>query len=111
MGGSVWKALSDDSRRHILLLLKEKNMYPSEIAEHFDMTLAAISTHLRILKHADLVTEKREGQKRLYIVNPEGTSEIKDFFEKMWSNSLNSLKEYVENVEIKNRKRSRRSRK
>jgi len=103
MGGSVWKALSDDSRRHMLLLLREKNMYPSELAEHFDMTLAAISTHLRILKDADLVTEKREGQKRLYTINTKGTSEIKSFFDKMWSNNLNSLKEYVENVESKNR--------
>ena len=62
MGASVWKALSDDSRRHMLLLLKDKNMFPSELAEHFDMTLAGVSTHLRILRDADLVKERREGQ-------------------------------------------------
>lgn len=101
MGASVWKALSDDSRRQILLLLRNKDMFPSELAEHFDMTLAAVSTHLRILRDADLVTEKREGQRRLYSVNNEATLEIKNFFDKMWSNNLNSLKEYVENKKLK----------
>jgi ArsR family transcriptional regulator len=101
MGASVWKALSDDSRRQMLLLLRNKDMFPSELAEHFDMTLAAVSTHLRILRDADLVTEKREGQRRLYSVNNEATLEIKNFFDKMWNNNLNSLKEYVENKKIK----------
>jgi DNA-binding transcriptional ArsR family regulator len=101
MGASVWKALSDDSRRQMLLLLRNNDMFPSELAEHFDMTLAAVSTHLRILRDADLVTEKREGQRRLYSVNNEATLEIKNFFDKMWSNNLNSLKEYVENKKIK----------
>ena len=101
MGASVWKALSDDSRRQMLLLLRNKDMFPSELAEHFDMTLAAVSTHLRILRDADLVTEKREGQRRLYSVNNEATLEIKNFFDKMWSNNLNSLKEYVENKKLK----------
>jgi predicted transcriptional regulator len=56
--GSPWKALSDDSRREILLLLKKKDMIPTEIAEHFDFTLPAVSSHPRILKDANLITEK-----------------------------------------------------
>ena len=43
--GSPWKAISDDSRREILLLLKKKDMIPSEIAEHFNFTLIS-STHI-----------------------------------------------------------------
>ena len=105
MGASVWKALSDDSRRHMLLLLKDKNMFPSELAEHFDMTLAGVSTHLRILRDADLVKEKREGQRRLYSLNIETTLEIKNFYDQMWSNNLNSLKEFVENKKRKEGKR------
>jgi len=51
--GSPWKAISDDSRREILLLLKKKDMVPTKIAEHFNFTLPALSSHLRILKDAD----------------------------------------------------------
>lgn len=105
MGASVWKALSDDSRRHMLLLLRDKNMFPSELAKHFDMTLAGVSTHLRILRDADLVKERREGQRRLYSLNTEATLEIKNFYDRMWSNNLNSLKEFVENKKRKQGKR------
>jgi ArsR family transcriptional regulator len=105
MGASVWKALSDDSRRQMLSLLRNKDMFPSELAEHFDMTLAGVSTHLRILRDADLVRERREGQRRLYSLNTETTLEIKNFFDQMWSNNLNSLKEFVENKKRKQDKR------
>jgi DNA-binding transcriptional ArsR family regulator len=71
-------------------------MYPTEIAKYFDTTLAAVSTNLRILKDADLIQENREGQKKLYSINPKTSMEIKDFFDKMWGHSLNDLKEFVE---------------
>jgi|SRR6478735_9291102 DNA-binding transcriptional ArsR family regulator len=96
MGPSVWKVLSEDSRRQILLLLRERDMYPTEIAKYFDTTLAAVSTNLRILKDADLIKETREGQKKRYSINPKTSMEIKDFFDKMWGHSLNDLKEFVE---------------
>jgi ArsR family transcriptional regulator, arsenate/arsenite/antimonite-responsive transcriptional repressor len=51
--GSPWKALSDDNRREILLLLgKKDSMIPTEIAEHFKSTLPTVSIQLRILKEA-----------------------------------------------------------
>ena len=53
MTGSVWKALAEDNRRQILLLLREHDMFPSELAKHFDTTFAAVSTNLRILKDAE----------------------------------------------------------
>ncbi|MFL6359671.1 MAG: metalloregulator ArsR/SmtB family transcription factor [Nitrososphaeraceae archaeon] len=95
--GSPWKALSDDSRREILLLLKDKDMIPTEIAEHFNFTLPALSSHLRILKDADLVSEIKRGQNRFYSLNRKTTSEIVRFFDDMYDYNLNSLKEYVEN--------------
>ena len=96
MGPSIWKVLSEDSRRQILLLLRERDMYPTEIAKYFDTTLAAVSANLRILKDADLIKETREGQKKRYSINPKTSMEIKDFFDKMWGHSLNDLKEFVE---------------
>jgi len=89
----------------MLLLLKDKSMFPSELAGHFDMTLAGVSTHLRILRDADLVKERREGQRRLYSLNTEATLEIKNFYDRMWSNNLNSLKKFVENKKRKQGKR------
>src|SRR6266516_2658090 len=99
--GSPWKAISDDSRREILLLLKKKDMIPTEIAEHFNFTLPGVSAHLRILKDADLITEKKQGKNRFYSLNRERTLELVEFFEDMYDYNLNSLKEYVENKEKK----------
>jgi ArsR family transcriptional regulator len=103
--GSPWKALSDDSRRGILLLLKNRHMTPTKIAEHFNFTLPALSSHLRVLKDADLITETKKGQNRFYSLNRKTTSEIVRFFDDMYDYNLNSLKEYVENKESKGRKR------
>src|SRR5919205_3631252 len=99
--GSPWKALSDDSRRGILLLLKNREMTPTKIAEHFNFTLPALSSHLRVLKEADLVTEIRKGQNRFYSLNKKTTTELVRFFDDMYDYNLNSLKEYVENKESK----------
>jgi DNA-binding transcriptional ArsR family regulator len=95
--GSLWKAMADDHRREILLLLRKKNMTPGELAGHFQFTPPALSTHLRILKEAELVTEKKLGKNRYYSLDGTKSSEIINFFEKMWGYNLNSLKEYIEN--------------
>jgi ArsR family transcriptional regulator len=102
--GSPWKALADDSRRQVLMLLKNKERTPSEIATHFDFTLPALSTHLKVLRDAGLVDERREGQNRYYSVNRDRMSEMMRFFDQFWDDRLKSLKEYVEN---KNRRRRR----
>jgi DNA-binding transcriptional ArsR family regulator len=100
--GSPWKALSDDNRRRILLLLKEKDMItPTDIADHFDFTLPGVSINLRILKEADLITEKKEGKNRLYSLNRKKASELVQFFDDMYDYKLKSLKEYVENKKRK----------
>ena len=103
--GSPWKALSDDSRRGILLLLKNREMTPTKIAQHFNFTLPALSSHLRVLKDADLITEIKRGQNRFYSLNRKTTSELVQFFDDMYDYNLNSLKEYVENKEGKGSKK------
>jgi DNA-binding transcriptional ArsR family regulator len=99
--GSPWKALSDDSRRQILLLLKNKDMTPSQIAEHFEFSMPAVSTHLRVLKDADLISEQKQGKNKFYSINQKQALELMKFFENMWSYKLDSLKEFVENKEKK----------
>ncbi|MGD1838016.1 MAG: metalloregulator ArsR/SmtB family transcription factor [Nitrososphaeraceae archaeon] len=98
---SPWKALSDDSRRQILFLLKEKDSTPTEIAKHFQFTLPAVSAHLRILKNSDLVTENKIGKNRIYSLNKEKTLEMMRFFAEMWDYNLKSLKESIENQHYK----------
>ncbi len=99
--GLPWKALSDNNRRQIMLLLKNKDMIPTQIAEQLNFTLPAVSTNLRILKDADLITEKKNGKNRFYSLNKKTTSELVRFFDDMYDYNLKSLKEYVENKERK----------
>lgn len=73
---SPWKAVADDSRRHMRLILKDGEKTPSEIATHFDFTLPALSTHLKVLSDAGLVSERKKGQNRFYSVNRDSMSEI-----------------------------------
>ncbi|MGH9982690.1 MAG: metalloregulator ArsR/SmtB family transcription factor [Nitrososphaeraceae archaeon] len=104
--GSSWKALSDENRREILLLLKKKDMTPTEVVEHFNFTLPAVSAHLRVLKDADLITEKKRGKNRFYSLNRNTTIEIIKFLEQIYDYNLSSLKEYIENKE-KGRKKEK----
>lgn len=73
---SPWKAVADDSRRQMWLILKDGEKTPSEIATHFDFTLPALSTHLKVLSDAGLVSERKKGQNRFYSVNRDSMSEI-----------------------------------
>jgi len=99
--GSPWKAIADDNRRQILLMLKDSEKTPSQIATHFNFSLAALSTHLKVLKDAGLVSERRKGQNRFYFINQKQSLELVKFFENMWGYKLDSLKEFVENKEKK----------
>ena len=70
------KALSDPVRREILDLLKAKRLSAGEICEHFDITAAAISRHLSILKEADLIRDDRQGKHIFYELNASVLEEI-----------------------------------
>lgn len=70
------KALADPTRREILNLLKSGKRPAGEIAEHFDITPAAISRHLSVLKDADLISDTREGKYIYYELNATVLEEI-----------------------------------
>ena len=70
------KALSDPVRREILDLLKTKRLSAGEICEHFDITAAAISRHLSVLKEADLIRDDRQGKYIYYELNASVLEEI-----------------------------------
>ena len=70
------KALADPTRREILNLLKQGRRSAGEITEHFDITAAAISRHLSVLKEADLIWDSRDGKYIFYELNTSVLEEI-----------------------------------
>ncbi|MBQ8834311.1 MAG: winged helix-turn-helix transcriptional regulator [Oscillospiraceae bacterium] len=70
------KALADPTRREILNLLKNKRLSAGEITDHFDITAAAISRHLSVLKEADLIWDTRDGKYIYYELNASVLEEI-----------------------------------
>ena len=70
------KALADPTRREILNLLKTGKRSAGEISDHFDITAAAISRHLSLLKDADLIQDTREGKYIFYELNVSVLEEI-----------------------------------
>jgi DNA-binding transcriptional ArsR family regulator len=73
---NTMKALSDPVRREILELLKRRRMAAGEICDHFDITAAAISRHLSVLKEADLIRDDRQGKFIYYELNASVLEEI-----------------------------------
>lgn len=66
---AIFKAIADPTRRQILRLLGDREMTAGELAEHFEMTKPSMSHHFAVLKEADLVRSRREGQLIWYSIN------------------------------------------
>ena len=66
---TVFKAIADPTRREILHLLRKEEMSAGEVAAHFDMTKPTVSHHFSVLKEAELITSRREGQTIWYALN------------------------------------------
>jgi uncharacterized protein YndB with AHSA1/START domain len=85
------RALAEPRRRAILRLIQDQELPAGKIAEHFDVTRPAISQHLAVLKAAGLITERREGTRRLYRARPEGFAELGTYIEEFWHHRLERL--------------------
>ena len=96
------KAIAGPRRRQILTLVRVGELAAGEIAAHFDVTRPAVSQHLSVLKEAGLVSERRNGTKRLYRARPEGLAELKEFLEEFWDERLVALKREAEREERQN---------
>ena len=93
------KAIAEPRRRRILRLVWDDELSAGEIAAHFDVTRPAVSQHLNVLKEAGLVSERRNGTKRLYRARPEGLAELKAFLDEFWGDRLEALKREAEREE------------
>jgi DNA-binding transcriptional ArsR family regulator len=97
---SVFSAVADPTRRAILDLLRERERSAGDLASRFSVSRPAISRHVRVLRSAGLVHERREAQSRLYSLEPERLAEIArwlDGYRLFWGARLVGLKEHVEN--------------
>jgi DNA-binding transcriptional ArsR family regulator len=99
------KAIAEPRRREILTLVRDGELSAGEIAGHFDVTRPAISQHLTVLKEAGLVTERRDGTRRLYQARPQGLAELRQFLEAFWDERLGALREEAERKERSKRGR------
>ena len=98
------KAIAEPRRREILRLVRDNELSAGEIAGSFDISRPAISQHLSVLKEAGLVTERRDGTRRLYIARPEGLKDLQQFLEEFWMDGLMRLKQAAEWEERRKRR-------
>jgi DNA-binding transcriptional ArsR family regulator len=98
------KALAEPRRRAILRLVWSREVPATEIADRFgDVTRPAISQHLAVLKDADLVTERRDGTRRLYRANTRTMAELRAFLDDYWTSGLERLRDAAEATETRKR--------
>ena len=102
--GSAFSALADPTRRAVLDLLRRGSLPAGRIAQAFPVSRPAISKHLRLLRRAHLVRERRDGRRRLYQLNPEPLRAVDswlDHYRIFWQTSLADLKAFVETEQKK----------
>jgi DNA-binding transcriptional ArsR family regulator len=90
------KAIAEPRRRAILRLVWSSERSAGEIASHFDVSRPAISQHLRVLRSAGLVTERRDGARRLYRADGDAFARLRAELEAFWNERLAALKHEVE---------------
>src|SRR5680860_143821 len=90
------RALAEPRRREILELIRTTELPAGEIAAQFAVTRPAISQHLQILRDAGLVTERRQGTRRLYRARPAGLASLRTYLDTFWDEKLERLKPAAE---------------
>jgi DNA-binding transcriptional ArsR family regulator len=93
------KALAEPRRREILRLVWDRERAAGEIAEHFDVSRPAVSQHLRVLKEADLLAERRDGTRRLYLAKRDTVAELRAFLDDYWTGTLSRLRDVAEDAQ------------
>ncbi len=93
---SAMDALGDPTRRRIFELLQSGPRAVGELAGELPVSRPAVSQHLRVLKEAGLVTERREGTRRIYRLDPDGLDEVRAYFDRFWTTALSSFEAAVE---------------
>jgi DNA-binding transcriptional ArsR family regulator len=95
---NVFSALADPTRRDILARVASSELSVGEIAEHYSLTFAAVSKHLKVMEKAKLIIKRRRGKQKIVMISPmalKNADEYLDFYRKLWENRLDSLDQYL----------------
>ena len=89
-------ALSDPTRRAIFERVAKRARTVGELAKGLPVSRPAVSQHLKVLKDAGLVSERRDGTRRIYGLEPSGVDELRRYVEQFWERALESFKAAAE---------------
>jgi DNA-binding transcriptional ArsR family regulator len=89
-------AISDPIRRRVLELVRDQELPAGDLAAEFDVSRPAVSRHLRVLREAGLLHERRAGRQRLYRADPQPLAELREWLDGYWSGRLDALKRLAE---------------
>jgi DNA-binding transcriptional ArsR family regulator len=92
-------ALGDPTRRAIFERLADHPHAVGELAGDLPVSRPAVSQHLKVLKDAGLVTDRRAGNRRIYRLDPDGVGALRAYLDQFWKRSLAAFKEAVEQTD------------
>ncbi len=92
-------ALGDPTRRAIFERLAERPQAVGELARDLPVSRPAVSQHLKVLKDAGLVIDRREGTRRIYELDPAGIGALRAYLDRFWQRSLTAFKDAVQRQE------------
>lgn len=99
---AIFGSLADPTRRDILRRVAKAELTIGDIARYYDMSLAAISKHLKILEKAKLIIKRRQGKQQLVTMAPATVDEAMQFldqYKKQWEDRLDSLESYLKTIQ------------
>jgi DNA-binding transcriptional ArsR family regulator len=89
-------AIADPIRRRVLELVRDEELPAGRLAAEFAVSRPAVSRHLRVLREAGLVRERRDGRLRLYRADPTPLAELRGWLERYWDDRLDALRSLAE---------------
>jgi DNA-binding transcriptional ArsR family regulator len=106
--GNALACLADPTRRLVLERLRRRPQSVQSLADSLPVSRPAVSQHLKVLKDAKLVTDKKQGTRRIYYIDPAGLGELRKWLDQFWDDALAAFNKELE-AKSSSRKESRRS--
>ncbi len=95
-GNAAFAALADPTRREVLERLAAGPKPVGQIAEGLPVSRPAVSQHLKVLKEAGLVSDRQEGARRIYAIDPNGLGAMRAWLDQFWDRALEAFKAELE---------------
>ena len=101
----VFGSLADPTRRDIFQRVSGHERSVGEIAQHYKMSFAAVSKHLKVLERANLISKRRNGRQQLVLARPKALKNIEDYlsdYEQVWDSRFDALEELLDKGDKRN---------